>query len=243
MGPNFSGLNRFRSKSSNNNYYVANNYPTVPTTEPKSKTKLLIIVIVSAVVLIIIFALIGGRTRQNPTELVITSEEQLYADINELKNEWNIFIDEYKRKIGLVPKVTYDEDATFPKGNFANLKEEYRALNEANDKIQKSSLEKLKLSPAQIENISSLKEKINKAIPMFEKNVNTMERIYTSYEPLIGEDSGSCKKTTQINDLIEGEPEEISSAAQNIFDAYCVRITDFKPENFFSEEEYNAILY
>lgn len=170
--------------------------------------------------------MIGGSDRKN----VSIAENGLSDDLYELDVAWDIFLDDYQRKIGLVPSLAYDEEGFFPKGNFSNLNDEFSELKSQNQKIQNHS-EK---------NISSLKEKLQQTIPLFENNIDIMLELYNAFDELSEEEATECRETEKVQSLMSDK--SLSAISQNLFNSYCVFVDDFTPDKITSQEEHSEYL-
>lgn len=223
MGPNISGFNRFRSKSSNNNYYVANNYPTVPATEPKSKTKLLIIVVVSAVVLITIFAIVSSTRSAHKK----ANQEQLaefYEALNDFNIEYTSLINAYGEKVGFVPSVKLEDGNISAFSATPNIFSLYFIAEEKLDNLtNKYNEKKSYLSNSQEQNYQSLVEIDKEKLDNIYDNLYILTGFYgATMTGIISDKAESfCRKENILTELVNSDNERISSSAKTYADYLC----------------------
>lgn len=214
--------------------------------KPLNKKFIVLGVIVAIVVILtMLFVALSGNNGSGNNASI--SNDEFNEALEDLGKTYATFSREYEVKIGYIPKLRFDENSSFPKGNFAALKMNFEKFKEANEKVQRfSEKNNSGFSAEQIEKIEKLKKVSNNAIQQFERNVELMEKLYTAFAaPMLEENNETvrtCDKTEEIQSALSDERELVASASEELYIVFCNIMTKIAPNPLMSEYEISQIM-
>lgn len=231
--PDFSGSQNFGVPSNSS-------LAPVPASEPKSKTKLLIIIISIAVILIVVFALIGG-VRNGKKEEQAQSEDEFYGLIDQIRDEYSIYMNVYDEIIMNNNKVFSEDPSKIivtEESVLLDLFERRDEFNNLINELNNINNGKMKfLNDEQRNTFQEMTVEINKTNQDINQNISLYEDLYNSFIMPINEQSQQNRPSQQcdINEsallMLKSDDEEIKTIADGYKKTYCDFMTNISSQS------------